>query len=158
MLAALDLLPEESERLAIENILHQLLATGDCPAAAKPYLSEEAQRWHRLAISKDPSVEPQLTKRIQARLADLFDTLSPDGIVSQVRCPVFLVHGSGDELIPSGETAELERRLTETEAHVLLTPLISHTHPRQNLLSGYEKWAGYWEAARFLYAFVGTGR
>lgn len=42
--------------------------------------------------------------------------------------PVYLLHGSGDNVIPAAETVALARTLTErgVDAHALVTPLITH--------------------------------
>jgi len=42
--------------------------------------------------------------------------------------PIYLLHGSGDNVIPAAETLALARTLTErgVEAHALVTPLITH--------------------------------
>jgi dienelactone hydrolase len=42
--------------------------------------------------------------------------------------PVYLLHGSGDNVIPAAETVALARTLAErgAEAHALVTPLITH--------------------------------
>jgi dienelactone hydrolase len=42
--------------------------------------------------------------------------------------PVYLLHGSGDNVIPAAETVALARTLTErgADAHALVTPLITH--------------------------------
>ena len=43
------------------------------------------------------------------------------------RAPVYLLHGTGDNVIPSAESATLARVLgPQTEVHLLLSPLITH--------------------------------
>lgn len=153
MLAALDTLQHRSDRRAMEEVLRSLLATGKQPAQM-PRLTKEGLHWYHLAAVEDRATNVELVGRIEDSLSGYFDSLSPNRSLSRVGCPVFLVHGIKDELIPSGETVQLQKRLTATQPHVLLTPLISHTHPRHSQLSLLEKWSGYVETARFLHAFL----
>ena len=63
------------------------------------------------------------------------------------QAPVYLLHGSGDNVIPAGETVALARTLTEhgADAHALVTPLI--THAEVDRAAGVaDAWAlvGFW--------------
>ena len=63
------------------------------------------------------------------------------------RAPVYLLHGSDDNVIPSSESVELERRLRESgnaDVRLLLTPLLSHADARQNVSFG-----DTWQLVRF---------
>lgn len=153
MLAALDRVKNEGDRHTLDEVLRELLSTGRRPARM-PDLTKEGQRWYQLAVVEGPPRDLALIRMIQTTLSGYFLSLSPDHRLPMVKCPVFLAHGLSDELIPSRESLELQTRLTATKPHLLLTPLISHTHPRYSKLSGPEKWSSYFETARFLYAFV----
>jgi len=61
--------------------------------------------------------------------------------------PVYLLHGSGDNVIPAAETVALARTLAErgAEAHALVTPLITHAEV-DRASSAWDAWAlaGFW--------------
>ena len=152
MLSTLDYLDNPSDRKSLAETLRHLLATGKPPKPPE-HLTPPARRWFQAAISKDV-VDQQLVHTIQARLAKRLAFLSPREELKRIRCPVFLVHGLYDELIPSGETLELQKRLTSAPTYVLLTPLISHTHFQSNHLKTGEKWLAYLRSAAFLHTFA----
>lgn len=151
MLAALNQLADAQDRREMDRLLRHLLATGELPARP-PELSLAGQRWYALAVGR-PAADPQLIREIEAKLIPYFQSLAPDAALAQVICPVFLVHGAGDELIPTSETVELQKRLVSARSYVLLTPFISHTHPQFERVSGQYRWRGYLNTFRFLYAF-----
>jgi dienelactone hydrolase len=72
--------------------------------------------------------------------------LSP-AIAPAPSAPVFLLHGSGDNVIPAAETMALARTLTErgAEAHALVTPLITHAEV-DRAATARDAWAlvGFW--------------
>ncbi len=154
MLATLDYLDNPSDRKFIAETLRLLLTTGKPPKPLE-HLTPPARRWFQAAISKD-IIDQQLVRTIQARLAKRLEFLSPGEELKRIRCPVFLVHGLYDELIPSSETLELQKRLTSAPTYVLLTPLISHTHFQSNHLQTGEKWLAYLRSTAFLHAFACT--
>jgi pimeloyl-ACP methyl ester carboxylesterase len=56
------------------------------------------------------------------------DALDPDPYFAQVRCPVTLMHGSGDDVIPSSELEQLRVALAPyTEVEPLVTGTYGHT-------------------------------
>jgi acetyl esterase/lipase len=61
--------------------------------------------------------------------------------------PVFLLHGTGDNVIPAAETTALARTLTArgAEAHALVTPLITHAEVDRDA-TARDAWAlvGFW--------------
>ena len=61
--------------------------------------------------------------------------------------PVFLLHGTGDNVIPAAESIALARTLTERggEVHALVTPLITHAEV-DRAASARDAWAlvGFW--------------
>jgi predicted esterase len=63
------------------------------------------------------------------------------------RAPVFLLHGTNDNVIPSSESTALEsylRRAGNEDVDVLLTPLISHAEARKTATAG-----DIWRLVRF---------
>jgi hypothetical protein len=60
--------------------------------------------------------------------------LSPETVVNHLSpdLRIYLLHGSGDNSIPSYETVELDRalkRLKHADVHLLITPSLSHVDP-----------------------------
>ncbi len=52
--------------------------------------------------------------------------LSPAGRLSQIRPPVYLLHGAHDNVIPPAETEWAERELVGSRHSALVTPLLGH--------------------------------
>ena len=52
--------------------------------------------------------------------------LSPEGKLSHIRVPVYLLHGQGDSVIPPEETVWADRELAGAPHLTLITPLIEH--------------------------------
>ena len=152
MLSALGCLENRHDRECLAEVLHQLLVTGKRPRSPE-HLTTSGRRWFQAAVSKEIA-DQQLVDTIEAWLASRLTFLSPEEELRQIRCPVFLVHGLNDQLIPSSETLELKRRLTSAENYVLVTPLISHTYPQFDQLKTGKKWRAYLEGANFLYTLV----
>jgi dienelactone hydrolase len=152
MLAALDRLDDSADRRELEALLKGMLETGRRPESPTG-LSEQGQRWFRLAGMTN-SGDPDLYRQIEETVFGKFHSVNPDQALSRVRCRVFLVHGSDDELIPSQETLELERHLKSARTSVLITPMISHTHPQMERLGTFPRYYEYVRAAWFLYSFV----
>ena len=62
-----------------------------------------------------------------ARHAAAMASVSPDGQLAQLETPVFLLHGEGDNIIPSAETQWLERDVPKQDLRAaLISPVISH--------------------------------
>jgi acetyl esterase/lipase len=54
-------------------------------------------------------------------------SVSPDGQLAQMATPVFLLHGEGDNIIPSAETQWLEKDVPKDDMEAsLISPVISH--------------------------------
>jgi pimeloyl-ACP methyl ester carboxylesterase len=66
-------------------------------------------------------------ERADERHADDMAAVSPHGRLATLKTPVFLLHGAGDNIIPSAETewmaAELPKRSLKA---VLISPVLSH--------------------------------
>jgi dienelactone hydrolase len=129
--------PEQSEplRQGILKFLHAShLALFDQKKAEAEFvearameaaLPEPARTFMHLVNVRDVSV---LGQKLLPFIADLGDVpaLSPD-LSPAPDCPVFLLHGLEDNVVPAVETLRLEQHLAKsTKVRVLLTPLISH--------------------------------
>jgi len=76
----------------------------------------------------------QLLDAIHADAAQL-DAFSPEGKISKLAVPVFIVHGSADNVIPYTESLWLEREVPkEMLRGMLITSVFSHVDPQGSSL------------------------
>jgi pimeloyl-ACP methyl ester carboxylesterase len=156
MLAASEMIPERSDRDFLQALLRSLLSQKP-PPAPPAALSAPAQRWLKLATAAEGYSDAELAAAIERRLtATVYRDLSPETGASRVRCPVFLIHGSYDDVIPPEESRSLGARLVNAESHVLITPFLTHTHPRTQPLRAGTKAAAAWDMIACLYDFAGV--
>jgi pimeloyl-ACP methyl ester carboxylesterase len=74
-------------------------------------------------------LRPKLLDAIQADDVQL-SAISPEGKLGALRAPVFLLHGSTDDIIPSTETLWLEKDIPKPYLRAaLITPAFSHVDP-----------------------------
>jgi pimeloyl-ACP methyl ester carboxylesterase len=156
MRAALDLILEASERKHVDEVLRALLLQQPVPAAP-PALSADALRWRELAVMPEDREDPDLATRIETHLnRTLFARLDPRASLPDVHCPVFIVHGSYDDLIPAEESRELQRGLAR--ARLLVSPFLTHTHPLDKPLGYRETARATLEMLGFFYGLASTVR
>lgn len=80
------------------------------------------------ACRVEPGIDV-LADEALARSGDHFGWIDPRPSFSSIRCPVTLVHGADDDVIPFEESELLERALApHTEVARYLTGLYGHTH------------------------------
>jgi pimeloyl-ACP methyl ester carboxylesterase len=150
MLAALDMLPAERDRIFLKNTLTNLLLQKDIPQPQQE-LTSEGTRWYNMAIARN-IMDPELSQAIQRRLAGrLYQRLDPGPVLGNIHCPVFLIHGAYDDLIPSAESMELHQRLPNSE--LLVSPFLTHTQPSNAELSWKQKASAGIDALVFCYRF-----
>jgi len=152
MLMALDEAPSSPDRDKLEQALTDLLAQATTSVSTSD-LAPEAARWYAMAVG-DRTDDPELASRIDAALRRRLQALSAGEELSAVHCPVFLIHGAYDELIPPEETLQLESLLRSADTTTLLTPVISHTHPLLDRMPLWSKAKALADGAIFLYRFV----
>jgi pimeloyl-ACP methyl ester carboxylesterase len=70
------------------------------------------------------AVLPVLRRQLAQRRAAL-RSVSPHDVLARVRCPVFLVHGAHDAVVPCSETQWLARGL-QGRCRVLISPAVGH--------------------------------
>lgn len=87
--------------------------------------AETEQLFLRLAGGRIHEVAGELG-RILAEQAAEVELLSPHGRLSEIAVPVYLLHGSGDNVIPPEETLWARRELGGRPQATLITPLIEH--------------------------------
>lgn len=103
------------------------------PDAAKPWvekLSPEGRAtMNALMARRIDELRPRLLQAIQGDGADLA-AISPQGNLAKLRVPVFVVHGSSDNVIPYTESLWLEKDLPRRDLRgVLITPAFTHVDP-----------------------------
>ncbi|HXQ26783.1 MAG TPA: alpha/beta fold hydrolase [Candidatus Acidoferrales bacterium] len=76
-------------------------------------------------------VRERILGAIQADRAELA-ALSPHGQISDLRVPVFILHGADDNVIPPAESRWLEREVPDSQLReVLITTAFSHVDPKK---------------------------
>jgi pimeloyl-ACP methyl ester carboxylesterase len=126
VLSALDMIAEERERLFLHEVLVNLLRTQKVPPADG--LSTEGERWYALATMHGDQSDEELSLQIEKHLiGSIYPKLDPRQTLDKIICPVFLIHGAYDKLIPPEESGDLHRRISTS--HLLVSPFITHTHP-----------------------------
>lgn len=151
---ALDMLPSEQERQFLDTLLMDLLLQKELPSAPKS-LSPHAARWYRLALMRENESDPELAQQIEEHLAPrLYRFITPDRAAKEIRCPVFLVHGAHDDLIPPEESLALRARISGARSYLLVSPFLTHTHPLERPLAWSERIRGVIEILAFLYDFA----
>ena len=154
MVTALEMLPDPKEREFIHEVLVALLLQKKVPDPP-PALSDDSRRWFRLAVMRENESDPELTRQIEAYLTPrLYRKITPDRAGPEIRCPVFLVHGAYDDLIPPDESRRLRSRLTRAKSYLLVSPFLTHTHPLDKPLGWGEQLKGLADIAGFFYRFA----
>jgi pimeloyl-ACP methyl ester carboxylesterase len=95
-----------------------------------PRLSPPARATMEILIARQiDRLRPKLLEMIQADDSQL-SAISPQGKLGALHAPVFLLHGSTDDIIPSTETLWLEKDIpTPYLRAALITPAFSHVDP-----------------------------
>ncbi len=92
-------------------------------AALNPRQAGEARA---LMATDSPTTRALLAKAEARHITDMA-RVSPHGHLSQLTVPVYLLHGAGDNIIPSAETLWMESELpTTTLRAALISPVLSH--------------------------------
>jgi len=152
MRSALDMIAELKERLFLRNLLDDLLLQKPVPPAV-PGMSAQAERWYKLAIMPETQTDQALTNEIENFLLPrIYAELDPAKAIHELRCPVFLIHGAYDDLIPAEESLELHGRLADS--HLLVSPFLTHTHPSDSPMSYAQVFKAASDALLFFYQFA----
>lgn len=131
-------------RVLVAAYAHALFSAADAPLAREAlglYLSEQYAAGRaavtrlspagaaRLApvLAQDGHGVAPLLRELAGTQRTSLAALSPAGHLKHLRVPVLLMHGTGDPIVPSTETAWLAREVPrERLDHVLITPLLRH--------------------------------
>jgi pimeloyl-ACP methyl ester carboxylesterase len=106
------------------------------PEKAQPLLDQLSPQgratMEHLMMRQIDQLRPQMLTAIAADQAQMA-ALSPSGKLGNLRVPVFVLHGSADDIIPSTESLWLEKEIpAEYLRQVLITPAFSHVDPDQH--------------------------
>lgn len=120
--------PEQvpAARAAVAAWLHEDFAAAKAAIAALP---EPSRATVEAVTSGDPS---RYRAPLLAALAATKDAprVSPHGRLAGLRAPTFLLHGTGDAVVPASETAWLAREVPRGAlARTLVSPAIRHVEP-----------------------------
>ncbi len=108
---------EESKIPAIHRAIAERLA-GEIPEHLRELLLVSARA--------RPGVEALAAAALE-RAGDAFSWIDPTPHLATVACPVTLVHGREDDVIPFEESQALERALAGKDVELILTGLYGHT-------------------------------
>lgn len=145
--------------------LNQFFPAGDLPIAheaLRDWLWEEPEKAKPLIEKLSPGsqatmdallnrrideVRPQILNAIRMEEVELA-ALSPRGHMTNLRVPVYILHGSADNIIPPAESLWLAQDLPQEDVRdVLITGAFSHVDP--------EKDASIWEELRLVHFIAG---
>jgi dienelactone hydrolase len=96
--------------------------------AAKLSTDRAKQLFTSLADGKLGERVPELGAWLERHVAD-FSALSPKGGLARIRAPVYLLHGSGDTVIPPSELEWAQAELGGKEHNALVSSAIDHVSP-----------------------------
>jgi pimeloyl-ACP methyl ester carboxylesterase len=114
----------EAVRLVLRNHLYEDVAA---ERAALAKLTPRQRLEARQLMDTTSATTRKMIEESDARHAVEMASVSPDGKLGTLGAPVFLLHGEGDNIIPSAETQWLERDVPKGEMEAsLISPVISH--------------------------------
>src|SRR5262249_10835329 len=102
-------------------------------------------------------LQPKLFKEIEQH-RDEMQAVSPRGQISKLQVPVYLLHGTGDSIIPASETLWLAKDVPQQELKsVLISPALIHVD-MEHTVPLSEKWELVDFLAQVLRALDGLGQ
>ena len=125
---AVDRFAPEPDRAALRDALRASLHQDHAAAtavAARLTTERGKQLWQLADTKKLQTLAPELEAVVDEQRAELA-ALSPHGRLAAIRAPVYLVHGSGDSVIPPSETEWAAAELGKADHIALVTPLMEH--------------------------------
>jgi pimeloyl-ACP methyl ester carboxylesterase len=125
--------------MAREALRYFLWEQPDQARLLLPRLSSAGRGTMEILLAREiERLRPQLLAAIGADEKELA-AVSPHGKIAGLRVPVFLLHGSGDNVIPPAESLWLAREVARGEVSALLiTPAFSHVDLK-GVLSRWDK-------------------
>lgn len=102
---------------------------------------------------KYPQLAPEMLRVIEQKSREMA-AVSPEGILKDVKAPVFLLHGAHDNVVPPSESLWLERGLKANgKVHTLVSPAVGHVEMAADTTTGDK-----WEVIHFLAQIVDTAK
>ncbi len=114
----------DAVRLVLRNHLYEdFPAERAAMAKLTPgQLAEAKQLMDTTSVTTRKMIEESDERHLAAMAS-----VSPDGQLAQLATPVFLLHGEGDNIVPSAETQWLEKDIPKEQMQAaLISPVISH--------------------------------
>jgi pimeloyl-ACP methyl ester carboxylesterase len=98
-----------------------------------PRLSPPSRATMEILLARQiDRLRPQLLEAIREDDSQL-SAISPEGKLDALRAPVFILHGTTDDIIPSTESLWLEKDIPHAYLReALITPAFSHVDPDKN--------------------------
>lgn len=98
----------------------------------EPDAPPQTRRWYRIGVGLDPGAD-ELCRAALARLDDRAAFLDPRPHLAGIRCPVHIVHGRDDDVIPYTEALALADAMPRhVDCRVHLTGLYGHTQATES--------------------------
>lgn len=117
----------------------------DAAIKAEQQLSPEGQQEFERLVHHRDQVQQQLIQEIQAH-KDEMEAVSPHGHLANLDVPVYLLHGSGDSVIPASETLWLAKDVPQKDLQaMLISPALIHVNMEDGVSLGQR-----WELTNFL--------
>ena len=124
-----DFVPAEDEA-AIRAVLREhLYENGSAEEAAKAKLNPQEKVEMAELMNPNSAVTKAKLAASDAKHAKEMEELSPHGMLRAMTTPVYLLHGQGDNIIPSAETLWIASELPRaTLQEALVSPVLSHVN------------------------------
>lgn len=108
-------------------------------------MSPAGQEKFNILLHHRDLLRPALLQEIDRRQEEM-NAVSPHGHLSELRTPVYLLHGAGDSVIPASETLWLAREVPSAELRdMLISPALVHVDMEHDVTLKQK-----WELVEFL--------
>jgi len=98
----IELLPDPSDRVCIEKMLR-----GNSTDSAKSNLTPSGQAMYELLTNRDPERVKDLWARLDPKIRQTLDSLSPHTKMAQLKTKIAIIHTFTDDVIPWVESCKL---------------------------------------------------
>lgn len=130
-------------RVAVRHWLHD--ERDEARAISKELSSPNRERLEALFAAKTDNLRKDVLVALEKHTADL-ERASPAGKLDRVGVPVFLLHGSGDSVVPPTESEWIAAELGSSRTRdLVVTPLLDHVE-----MKGKPPVVEQWELLHFM--------